>query len=172
DLYELLGLRRDDQNLGAEEFRSAYKRSACRAHPDKGGSQEHFHAVVRAFEVLSCAASRDAYDGALARGLPEAVALAIAAKGSIPSSDTAAKPGKRRRGQSVPLSSETALQQLRAAVSELPREERRGALDKLVPRVREALLAYMQKAQAPAALASAAPAASPVAEGESESSCE
>ncbi|CAE8646690.1 unnamed protein product, partial [Polarella glacialis] len=85
------------------------------AHPDKGGSQEHFHAVVRAFEVLSCAASRDAYDGALARGLPEA----IAAKGSIPSSDTAAKPGKRRRGQSVPLSSETALQQLRAAVSEL-----------------------------------------------------
>lgn len=39
DLYELLGLS-PSRSLGPADIRSAYRRSALQAHPDKGGSEE------------------------------------------------------------------------------------------------------------------------------------
>eukprot|EP00438_Fugacium_kawagutii_P034159 Skav226367 [mRNA] locus=scaffold290:88108:98774:+ [translate_table: standard] len=52
DLYGILGLSSSDP-LGPADIRSAYRRSALQAHPDKGGSEEQFHAVLTAFEVAS-----------------------------------------------------------------------------------------------------------------------
>jgi len=48
----------------ASEIRSAYRRAALLAHPDKGGSAAAFHSVAFAFEVLSCPTSRKLYDQA------------------------------------------------------------------------------------------------------------
>jgi len=45
------------------EIRTAYRRAALRAHPDKdGGSTEAFHAVTFAFDILSCHSTRKCYD--------------------------------------------------------------------------------------------------------------
>lgn len=49
--YSVLGID-DSVPLTHEMLRSAYKRSATRAHPDKGGSPEAFDAVTRAFLYL------------------------------------------------------------------------------------------------------------------------
>lgn len=46
----------------ATAIRTAYRRAALAAHPDKGGSEKQFHSVAFAFETLSNAASREAYD--------------------------------------------------------------------------------------------------------------
>jgi len=46
------------------EIRTAYRRAALLAHPDKGGSTAAFHSIAFAYEVLSCPASRALYDRA------------------------------------------------------------------------------------------------------------
>ena len=51
EAYDVLGLS-DEDALSDERLRSAYKRAAMRAHPDKGGSAEAFDAVTRAFLYL------------------------------------------------------------------------------------------------------------------------
>ena len=48
DLYGLLGL--SPGPLGPSEIRSAYRRSALQAHPDKGGSEES-RAVERKIKI-------------------------------------------------------------------------------------------------------------------------
>eukprot|EP00928_Gymnodinium_smaydae_P088890 TRINITY_DN72929_c0_g1_i1.p1 TRINITY_DN72929_c0_g1~~TRINITY_DN72929_c0_g1_i1.p1 ORF type:complete len:478 (-),score=49.57 TRINITY_DN72929_c0_g1_i1:429-1862(-) len=57
--YVCLGL---SLHASAEEVRSAYRRAALSAHPDKGGSAAQFLKVVRAFEVLSDPIARRRYD--------------------------------------------------------------------------------------------------------------
>jgi hypothetical protein len=56
DAYNVLGLD-DSQTLTHERLRSAYKKKAAKAHPDKGGNAELFDKVTRAFlyveEVLN-----------------------------------------------------------------------------------------------------------------------
>eukprot|EP00746_Dinoflagellata_sp_MGD_P125232 gnl/MRDRNA2_/MRDRNA2_59959_c0_seq2.p1 gnl/MRDRNA2_/MRDRNA2_59959_c0~~gnl/MRDRNA2_/MRDRNA2_59959_c0_seq2.p1 ORF type:complete len:624 (+),score=135.72 gnl/MRDRNA2_/MRDRNA2_59959_c0_seq2:194-2065(+) len=47
-----------------DEIPPAYRRAALAAHPDKGGSAEAFQLVMRAFQVLACASSRESYDNA------------------------------------------------------------------------------------------------------------
>lgn len=59
NLYEVLGICTD---ATAAEVRAAYYRAALRTHPDKGGNAEDFRLANRAFEVLSCPASRKLYD--------------------------------------------------------------------------------------------------------------
>lgn len=61
DLYEELRLQ---PTASASEIRSAYRRAALRAHPDKGGSATAFHSIAFAYEVLSCSTSRELYDRA------------------------------------------------------------------------------------------------------------
>lgn len=46
----------------SSDIRTAYRRAALLAHPDKGGSSAAFHSIVFAFEVLSCPMSRAVYD--------------------------------------------------------------------------------------------------------------
>lgn len=61
DLYKELDLQ---PSASTSEIRTAYRRAALLAHPDKGGSSEAFHALTISFEVLSCPAARALYDKA------------------------------------------------------------------------------------------------------------
>jgi len=49
---EVLGIQ-EEVALTEESLKSAYKKMARRAHPDKGGSEEYFEAVTRAYAYLS-----------------------------------------------------------------------------------------------------------------------
>ncbi|MBD8044177.1 DnaJ domain-containing protein [Arthrobacter sp. Sa2BUA2] len=63
-LYEVLGVT---PSATADEIRSAYRRAARQTHPDHGGSSERFHQVSEAYQVLSNAEQRAAYDLRLGR---------------------------------------------------------------------------------------------------------
>lgn len=58
-LYDELGV---DKDADAGAIERAYRRRAQRAHPDKGGSPEKFHAVQHAYDVLSDEEKRKRYD--------------------------------------------------------------------------------------------------------------
>lgn len=49
---EVLGIQ-EEVALTEETLKSSYKRVALKAHPDKGGSEEYFEAVTRAYAYLS-----------------------------------------------------------------------------------------------------------------------
>lgn len=49
---EVLGIK-EEITLTEESLKKAYKKMAIRAHPDKGGSEEYFEAVTRAYAYLS-----------------------------------------------------------------------------------------------------------------------
>ena len=49
---EVLGIQ-EEVALTEETLKKAYKRMAIKAHPDKGGSEEYFEAVTRAYAYLS-----------------------------------------------------------------------------------------------------------------------
>lgn len=49
---EVLGIQ-EEVALTEEALKSAYKRMALKSHPDKGGSEEYFEAVTRAYAYLS-----------------------------------------------------------------------------------------------------------------------
>lgn len=49
---EVLGIQ-EEVAITEEALKKAYKRAALRAHPDKGGSEEHFEAVTRSYAYLS-----------------------------------------------------------------------------------------------------------------------
>ena len=59
DYYELLGVTRQ---ASQEEIRSAYRRVAAEAHPDRGGTNGLFRLVRHAYETLADQASRSEYD--------------------------------------------------------------------------------------------------------------
>lgn len=63
-LYALLCVAEDCDD---SELRAAYKQRALEEHPDKGGDQERFDEITRAYGILEKEESRDAYDVALAR---------------------------------------------------------------------------------------------------------
>ena len=63
-LYRVLGIA---QVATKEEIKTAYKRRALTAHPDKGGTKEGFHAVTHAFETLFDDLARSRYGARLAR---------------------------------------------------------------------------------------------------------
>ena len=49
---EVLGIQ-DEVALTEESLKKAYKRMAITAHPDKGGTEEHFEAITRAYAYLT-----------------------------------------------------------------------------------------------------------------------
>lgn len=58
-LYDDLGVARD---ASPEDIKSAHRKGVKKAHPDAGGSTEKFHALQRAFDVLSNPDKRAHYD--------------------------------------------------------------------------------------------------------------
>lgn len=68
DYYRLLQVRRD---ASAEVISAAYRRLMRDAHPDRGGDAEYARWLNLAYETLSDAASRTAYDRELRAGVPE-----------------------------------------------------------------------------------------------------
>jgi len=58
-LYDILGLAR---NASSEEIKKAYRKLALQHHPDKGGDQEKFKTIQRAYDVLSDEQRRHTYD--------------------------------------------------------------------------------------------------------------
>lgn len=59
DLYAVLGISR---HASAAEIKSAYRGLSKREHPDKGGSSERFHAIKKAYDILSDPDRRQRYD--------------------------------------------------------------------------------------------------------------
>jgi len=59
DYYEVLGVARD---VNESDLKKAYKRMASKHHPDKGGDEEKFKEAKEAYDVLSNAQKRAAYD--------------------------------------------------------------------------------------------------------------
>ena len=49
---EVLGIQ-EEVALTADALKKAYRKQSLRAHPDKGGTEEHFEAVTRAYAYLS-----------------------------------------------------------------------------------------------------------------------
>lgn len=104
--YFLLGID-DSKPLTHETLRSAYKRAAIKAHPDKGGKAEDFDAVNRAFlyleEVLNKLLPKTAADGADPRFTmkvtPES---ALRARGDYVAGSTAAAPEGALRIEDAP----------------------------------------------------------------------
>lgn len=47
--HEILGI---EPSATQEEIKTAFRRKAMRTHPDRGGSDEEFRAVVKAYETL------------------------------------------------------------------------------------------------------------------------
>ena len=63
DYYEILGLNRDASD---EDLKKAYRRLAMKYHPDRNPdnpkAEEHFKEAKEAYEILSDAHKRAAYD--------------------------------------------------------------------------------------------------------------
>lgn len=57
--YETLGVNRD---ADAATIKRAHRRRSQKAHPDKGGSSDEFHAVQLAYQILIDDARRDRFD--------------------------------------------------------------------------------------------------------------
>ncbi len=59
DPYQELGVRRD---ATPEQVKHAYRKRVQKAHPDKGGTKEKFHAIQKSYDILSDAERRKRYD--------------------------------------------------------------------------------------------------------------
>jgi curved DNA-binding protein CbpA len=59
------------QNSSEAEIKKAYRKKAVQCHPDKGGDEETFKAVTRAYEVLSDKEKRHIYDNYGEEGLEQ-----------------------------------------------------------------------------------------------------
>ncbi|PIA61751.1 hypothetical protein AQUCO_00200026v1 [Aquilegia coerulea] len=57
--YEILGV---SKNASQDDLKKAYKKSAIKNHPDKGGDPEKFKELARAYEVLCDRHKRQLYD--------------------------------------------------------------------------------------------------------------
>lgn len=66
--YDLLGVAK---NASESDIKKAYRKKAVQHHPDKGGDEETFKAITRAYEVLSDKEKRHIYDNYGEEGLEQ-----------------------------------------------------------------------------------------------------
>jgi DnaJ family protein A protein 2 len=59
DFYEILGV---DKNASQDDLKSSYRKLVIKHHPDKGGDEEKFKMIQKAYEVLSDDGRRQMYD--------------------------------------------------------------------------------------------------------------
>jgi len=59
DYYDILGITK---NANKKEIKKAYHKKAIKEHPDKGGDEENFKKIARAYEILSDPEKREMYD--------------------------------------------------------------------------------------------------------------
>jgi DnaJ-class molecular chaperone len=59
DYYQILGI---DRNATESDIKRAYKKLASQHHPDKGGDQEKFKEIQKAYDVLKDPEKRQQYD--------------------------------------------------------------------------------------------------------------
>ena len=84
DYYEVLGVNKD---AGEDEIKKAYRKLAMKHHPDRNqgddakGSEEKFKEVKEAYEILSDASKRAAYDRFGHAGVDPSVAGGPGAQG-------------------------------------------------------------------------------------------
>lgn len=64
--YNLLGV---EKNADTDQIKKAYRKKAMQHHPDRGGDEETFKEISRAYEVLSDQQKREIYDQAGEEGL-------------------------------------------------------------------------------------------------------
>lgn len=153
DLYALLfiGPRADDA-----EVRSAYRRAALSAHPDRGGTKERFHAIAAAFEVLSCPARRNQYDHhqtSVISGGPAQCSGHDSSAAPVRGNNRCAEgrrrfarvPAARKAKRVAPFPRSDALELLRMVLQQMDPTDRQRAAVELVPTVRSSLMAFMKK---------------------------
>ena len=75
---EVLGIA-DEVSLTEEVLKKAYRKVALKAHPDKGGNEEHFEAITRAYAYLTEILKR--IQGGRERGLQEVTAPSVLSSG-------------------------------------------------------------------------------------------
>jgi len=66
--YKILGV---EKNADENDIKKAYKKKALKEHPDRGGSEEKFKEISRAYEVLSDPQTKRLYDTHGEEGLEE-----------------------------------------------------------------------------------------------------
>ena len=59
DLYEVLEI---PKGSSVEEVRKSYLKLSKKHHPDKGGNDEHFKAIQRAYSILGDEEKKQMYD--------------------------------------------------------------------------------------------------------------
>lgn len=109
NLYEEMRLQ---PTASHSEIRSAYRRAALLAHPDKGGSTAAFHSVAFAFEVLSCPTSRNLYDHARGYWLREQHLASQAKTPNTPAKEAVPSRPKRKRKYATPTGPAAQRQQM------------------------------------------------------------
>lgn len=144
DLYALLCLHPAADDA---EVRSAYRRAALSAHPDRGGTKERFHTVAMAFEVLSCPASRDRYDRQRAAEISrDTEQILVRQINTAPARGTKRRAAAGRKAKRIgrPVGSD-ALELLRVALQHMEHSDRQRAVVELAPAVRSSLVAFMER---------------------------
>lgn len=68
DFYNILGI---DKGASEDQIKKAYRTRAMKSHPDRGGNEEEFKQLGRAYEVLSDSNKRRIYDNHGEKGLEE-----------------------------------------------------------------------------------------------------
>ena len=71
-LYETLGV---DKSASNADIKKAYRKLAIQHHPDKGGDEEKFKEITRAYEILSDESKRSQYDQFGEEGLQDGAGM-------------------------------------------------------------------------------------------------
>lgn len=153
-LYEVLQVPRA---ADAPTLRTAYRRAALLAHPDKGGSKEKFHLVALAFDTLSKQVSREVRSrfhsprDPQTPGQPDASSERMDGQGrphtGAGGGERAVRARRSRHGRGAApasaLRKSRAVGRLRSVLQSLDGATRREAVAALEPQIQRALLAYM-----------------------------